>query len=71
MKYTYLIGGIIALSLSFIVHRFFIQFIVLGIFLVVLYTVKKNSCDVAELKRLIEQHNELIKKDIDALKKGE
>lgn len=69
MKYAYIIGVIIAFGLSFIVHRFFIQFIVLGIFLVILYTVKKNSCDVAELKKLIEQHNELIKKDIEELKK--
>jgi len=41
----------------------------LEIFLLILYPVNKNSCDVAELKKLIEQHNELIKKDIEELKK--
>jgi len=40
-----------------------------GIFLLILYTINKNSWDVAELKKLIEQHNELIKKDIEELKK--
>ena len=70
MKHTYLIGGFIAFGLSFIVHRFFIQFIVLGIFLLIVYTVNKNSCDVAELKKTIEKHNELIKQDIDLLKRN-
>ena len=70
MKYMYLIGGVIAFGLSFIIHHFYIQFIVLGIFLLVLFTVEKNSSDVAELKKTIEEHNELIKKDIEELKKG-
>ena len=70
MKHAYLIGGLVAFGLSFIVHRFFIQFIVVGIFLVVLYIVEKNSCDVASLKKSIEEHNELIKKDIEEMKKG-
>ena len=69
MKYSYLIGGLVAFGLSFIVHRFFIQFIVLGIFLIVLYIIEKNSCDVASLKKSIEEHNELIKKDIEELKR--
>jgi len=69
MKYAYLIGGLVAFGLSFVVHSFFIQFIVLGIFLLILYTINKNSCDVAELKKTIEEHNELIKKDIEELKK--
>ena len=71
MKYAYLIGGLVAFSLSFIVHRFFIQFIVVGIFLMVLYVIEKNSCDVTSLKKSIEEHNELIKKDIEEMKKGE
>ena len=68
MKYAYLIGGLVAFALSFVVHRFFIQFIVLGVFLLVLYTVNKNSCDVADLKKTIEEHNALMKKDIEELK---
>lgn len=69
MKYIYLITGLIALILSFVIHQYFMQFIVLGIFLMILYIVQKNSCDVAELKNLIEQHNKLIEKDIEELKK--
>ena len=69
MKYAYLIGGLVAFGLSFVVHRFFIQFIVLGIFLLILYTINKNSCDVADLKKTIEEHNALMKKDIEELKR--
>jgi hypothetical protein len=69
MKYVYLIGGLGAFGLSFIIHHFYIQFIVLGVFLLVLFTVEKNSCDVAELKKTIEEHNELMKRDIEELKK--
>ena len=69
MKYFYLIGGLVTFGLSFLIHHYYIQFIVLGIFFLVLFTVEKNSCDVAELKKVIEEHNELIKKDIEELKK--
>ena len=69
MKYICLIGGLVSFVLSFIVHQYFIQFIVLGVFLTILYMVNKNSCDVAELRKTIEEHNELIKKDIEELKK--
>ena len=69
MKHVYLIGGLIAFGLSFVIHRFFIQFIVLGIFLIVLYVIEKNSCDIAALKKSIEEHNELIKRDIEELKR--
>jgi hypothetical protein len=69
MKYLYLIGGLVAFGLSFIIHHYYIQFIVLGIFLLVLFTVEKNSCDVAELKKVIEEHFELIKRDFEELKR--
>ena len=69
MKYKYLIGGLVAFGLSFIVHRYFIQFIVVGVVLVALYIIEKNSCDVASLKKSIEEHSELIKKDIEELKR--
>jgi hypothetical protein len=69
MKNIYLIGGVVTFGLSFLIHHYYIQFIVLGIFFLVLFTVEKNSCDVAELKKTIEEHNELIKKDIEELKK--
>ncbi len=69
MKYAYFIGGLVGFGLSFIVHRFFIQFIVLAVFLIILYVIEKNSCDVAALKKSIEEHNELIKKDIEEMKR--
>lgn len=70
MKNIYLIGGIVSFILSFIIHRFFIQFTALGILLFVFHMTHKNSCEVAELKKTIEQHNELMQQDIDLLKKG-
>lgn len=70
MKYAYLIGGITSFILSFIIHRFFIQFTALGILLFVFHMTNKNSCEVSELKKTIEKHNELMKQDIELLKKG-
>lgn len=69
MKYLYLIAGIVLFLLSFFVNQFFLQFMVLGLFLIVLHLVNKNKQDVADLKKLIQQHNELLKSDIDELKK--
>ena len=67
---VYLIGGLIAFGLSFVIHQYFIQFIVLAIFLMGIFIMNKNSQDVSGLKKLIENHNELMKKDIEELKKG-
>ena len=69
MKKLYIIGSLVSFALSFIIHRYFQQFIVFGIIFIVLYVIEKNSCDVSELKKIIEKHNELIKKDIEELKK--
>ena len=69
MKNIYLIGGVISFVLSFVVHCFFVQFTALGILLFVFHMTHKNSCEVAELKKIIAEHNELIKKDIEELKK--
>jgi hypothetical protein len=69
MKLIYLFGGLFSFGLSFIIHRYFLQFLVFGIILIVLYVIEKNSCDVSELKKTIEKHNELIKRDIEELKK--
>lgn len=68
MIYLYLIGGIVSFLISFFAHKYFIQFMVLGLFLVVLYLLSKNSKEIAELKQVIKEHNELMKKDIDELK---
>ncbi len=69
MKLIYLFGGLFSFGLSFVIHRYFLQFLLFGVILIVLYVIEKNSCDVSELKKIIEKHNELIKKDIEALKK--
>ena len=69
MLYLYLIGGILSFLISFFAHKYFIQFIVLGLFLIVLYLLSKNSQEITDLKRTIEKHNELIKQDIEELKK--
>lgn len=69
MKYLYLVAGIVLFLLSFIIHHYYIQFMVLGLFLIVLHLVNKNKQDVSDLKGLIQKHNELLKSDIDELKK--
>jgi len=69
MKHLYLIVGIVLFFLSFIIHQFFLQFMVLGLFLIVLHLVNNNKQDVSDLKELIQKHNELLKNDIDELKK--
>jgi len=71
MIYLYLIGGIASFLISFFVHKYFIQFMVLGLFLVVLYLLSKNSKEINDLKKTIQEHNELIKKDIEHLKKND
>ncbi|MDD5109557.1 MAG: hypothetical protein PHC29_08705 [Candidatus Omnitrophica bacterium] len=69
MKRIYLFGSLFSFGLSFIIHRYFLQFIVFGVILAIIYIIEKNSYDFSELKKTIEKHNELIKKDIDELKK--
>jgi len=64
-----LIGGIVSFGLSFIIPHYFIQFTALGILLLVFHMINRNSYEVSELKKTIEKHNELIKQDIDLLKK--
>lgn len=70
MKNIYfLIAGAASFLVSFFAHRYFIQFTSLGILLLVFYMVNKNTCEVEELKKTIEKHNELMQQDIDLLKK--
>ncbi len=69
MKKLYIIGSLVSFALSFIVHRYFQQFLVFGIIFIVLYVIEKNSCDISELKKTIGKHNELIEKDIEELRK--
>ena len=69
MKHLYLIAGIVLFALSFIVHQFYLQLMVLGLFLIILHWVNRNKQDVSALKKLIQDHNDLLKHDIDELKK--
>jgi len=69
MKYLYLIAGIVLFLLSFVIHHYYRQFMVMGLFLIVLHFVNQNKQDVSDLKGLIQKHNELLKNDIDELKK--
>ena len=69
MKYLYLIAGIVLFALSFVIHHYYRQFMVLGLFLIILHLVNKNKQDVSDLKQLIQDHNDLLKHDIDELKK--
>ena len=69
MKHLYLIAGIVLYVLSFVVHHYYRQLMVLGLFLIILHLVNKNKQDVSDLKKLIQDHNDLLKHDIDELKK--
>ena len=69
MKHLYLIAGIVLFALSFVIHQYYRQFMVLGLFLIILHLVNKNKQDVSDLKKLIQDHNDLLKHDIDELKK--
>jgi len=69
MKYLYLTAGIVLFALSFIIHHYYLQFMVLGLFLIIMHWVNKNKQDVSDLKRLIQDHNDLLKHDIDELMK--
>ena len=71
MKWSgiFLIGGISSLLASFLVHRFFIQFIVIGVIFIVFYILNRNSEEIENLKKVINEHNGILKKDVDELKK--
>ena len=70
MIYIFLVGGIISFLVSFFVKRYFIQFIVLGVFLFVLYLMNRNTKEMEGIKKAIKEHNDLMKQDIDELKKS-
>ncbi len=69
MEKKLLIAGIISLALSFIIHRYFLQFLVIGALFVGFYLANRRSKENEELKKIINEHNELMKQDIDLLKK--
>ncbi len=61
--------GMISLLLSFVIHSYYLQFLVLGIFFLCLFIATYRKKEIEELKKIIEEHNKLIKEDIDELKK--
>lgn len=67
----YLLGAIVSFILSFFVHKYFIQLIVLGVVLFVLYILNSNKKEIDGLKKIIQEHNDLINQDIAELKKSE
>ena len=70
MTYLFFVGGIISFLVSFFIKRYFIQFIVLGVFLFVLYLMNRNRREMEDIKKTIKEHNDLMKQDIDELKKS-
>ena len=68
-KYLFLAIGTLSFLLSFFIPHYFIQFIVAAIFFSVLFIIYKNSEEIESLKKTIEEHNSLIKEDIEILKK--
>ena len=69
MRYTLLILGMISLLLSFILKEYFLQFLVVGALLLGFYLAERNKLEMGELKKLVKEHNELMKKDIEELEK--
>lgn len=69
MRYALLILGIICLVLSFIIKAYFLQFLVVGVLFLGFFLVERNKVEISGLKKLIEEHNALMKKDIEELKK--
>jgi hypothetical protein len=68
-KYLFFGIGVLSFLLSFFIPHYFIQFIVAAIFFSVLFIIYKNSEEIESLKKTIEEHNSLIKEDIEILKK--
>ena len=68
MKNFLLAGGIICLGLSFFVKDYFLQFLVVGGLFLGFYLAWKRTSELDELKQIIKEHNELMKKDIELLK---
>ena len=68
-KYLFLAIGTLSFLLSFFIPHYFIQLIVAAVFFSVLFIIYKNSEEIESLKKTIEEHNSLVKEDIEILKK--
>lgn len=61
MSYVFLCLGIISFILSFLIHKFFIQFIVLAVIMLGFFLVDKNSRSLESFKKVLEEHNKLLR----------
>ncbi len=71
LKTVKIVSGVAAavfLILSFLVPRFFLQFLIMGAVLLWYFLCNCHSSDdLDETRKIIELHNELMKRDIDLL----
>lgn len=66
-----LVGAVVFLVLSFVVPVFHLQFLVLGAIMLCYYFSQRTSVELEEMKEIINRHNELVKEDIELLKRDE
>lgn len=71
MRRVLLIVGLLCIGLSFVIHGYFLQFLVIGILLLGFCLASSQKKEVEGLRKLIEEHNELMRKDIEELKKSD
>lgn len=69
MERNLLFVGLACLFLSFVIHAYFLQFLVIGSLCLGFYLANRRSKEMDELKHIIKEHNELMKQDIDLMKK--
>jgi len=65
LNLIFLIFGIGSFILSFFIHKYFIQFIVLAVFLTVIYMFRVGKKEIDSLKEAIKEHNALLKQNFD------
>ncbi len=69
MKKLLLFGGLVSFVLSFMVHHYYMQLMYLGILLLAFYLLSNYLMEMGEFKAFMKEHTELMKQDIERLKK--
>ncbi len=69
MKKLLLVGGIASFVLSFMIHQYYMQLMYLGILLLAFYLLSNYLMEMGEFKAVMKEHTELMKQDIERLKK--
>lgn len=64
-RFFFLGVGVMAFIASFFIAKFFIQFIVLAVFCMVMYILGESRYEIANLKKTIYEHNDLLKEALD------